>query len=613
MSYRNLHECIRDLEKTGRLKPITAEIDPFLEAAVIQRRAYQAGGPALLFTHIKNCRFPMLANLFGTLERTRYLFRDTLQDLQTLMELKIDPQEILKKPSRLLKFPRAFWHLRPKKVSRGPVLKHQTTLRELPQLVSWPKDGGAYITLPQVYSEHPQKPGLRHSNLGMYRVQISGNEYKPNEEIGLHYQTHRGIGIHHAEAIRLKKTLRVNVFVGGAPAMTLAAIMPLPEDIPEIFFAGVLGGRRVPMIDRKDSPPIYAEADFCITGTMDSERLLPEGPFGDHLGYYSLRHPFPVMKVENVFHRPGAVWPFTTVGRPPQEDTVFGAFIHEITAPVIPTLLPGVKKIHAVDAAGVHPLLLAIGSERYTPYAKPKHAQELLTQAHALLGQGQLSLSKYIVICDEADNPHLDIHDIPQFFKHVLERVLWERDLHFQTHTTIDTLDYSGTRLHQGSKLVITATGSRRRGLATQLPNDVQWPEGFHNPRMGLPGILVIQGPPFSSKEEEGPRLKKFCDILKPPTGQLSSCPLIIIVDDSEEATRTLNNLLWIPFTRSNPASDIYGIDDFTEDKHWGCRGPLVIDARIKPHHAPILEEDPQVVKRIEALGTRGQPLHGII
>ena len=217
------------------------------------------------------------------------------------------------------------------------------------------------------------------------------------------------------------------------------------------------------------------------------------------------------------------------------------------------------------------------------------------------------------MICDEADNPHLDIHDIPQFFKHVLERVLWERDLHFQTHTTIDTLDYSGTRLHQGSKLVITATGSRRRGLATQLPNDVQWPEGFHNPRMGLPGILVIQGPPFSSKEEEGPRLKKFCDILKPPTGQLSSCPLIIIVDDSEEATRTLNNLLWIPFTRSNPASDIYGIDDFTEDKHWGCRGPLVIDARIKPHHAPILEEDPQVVKRIEALGTRGQPLHGII
>jgi 4-hydroxy-3-polyprenylbenzoate decarboxylase len=175
--------------------------------------------------------------------------------------------------------------------------------------------------------------------------------------------------VHHAAAIAAKLPFRVNIFVGGTPAMTLAAVMPLPEELSELSFAGALAGHRIRMIARAGALPIYAEADFCLCGVVDPDRRLPEGPFGDHLGYYSLQHDFPVLKVEHVYARAGANWPFTVVGRPPQEDTTFGELIHEITGPIIPTVVPGVRAVHAVDAAGVHPLLLAIGSERYTPYA----------------------------------------------------------------------------------------------------------------------------------------------------------------------------------------------------------------------------------------------------
>ena len=274
--------------------------------------------------------------------------------------------------------------------------------------------------------------------------------------------------------------------------------MPLPEGISELSFAGALARHRIPLIYQSAAPgplPIYAEADFCITGTVEPGRTLPEGPFGDHLGYYSLAHPFPVLRVEKVYHRTDPIWPFTVVGRPPQEDTIFGQLIHELTGPIIPTVIPGVRAVHAVDAAGVHPLLLAIGSERYTPYAEQHRPQELLTQANAILGQGQLSLAKYLLIVNGADDPNLDIHNIEQFFAHLLKRVDWRRDLHFQTCTTIDTLDYSGNQLNEGSKVVIAAAGPAHRALPTELPSDLNLPEGFRNPRICLPGILAIEGP----------------------------------------------------------------------------------------------------------------------
>ena len=623
MAYRNLTECVADLEQIGQLVRVDAPIDPYLEMAEIQRRLYRKAGPAVLFTHPKDTAFPMLANLFGTLERTRYLFRDTLDDVRKLVELKADPDQAKRRPWRYWKLPLLLWRLRPKFLSQGPILRHQIPLTALPQLVCWPNDGGAFITLPQVYTEDPNRPGWMKSNLGMYRVQLSGNDYDPLREVGLHYQIHRGIGVHHAAAVARGERLRVNIFVGGPPALTVSAVMPLPEGLPELAFAGVLGGRRLRLVPAANGLPMPAEADFVISGSIDPNATKPEGPFGDHLGYYSLTHPFPVMTVDAVYHRPGAIWPFTVVGRPPQEDTSFGDFIHELTGPVLPTVIPGLHAVNAVDAAGVHPLLLAIGSERYVPYAGTRQPQELLTIANAVLGQGQLSLAKYVLIVAREDNPDLDIHDIPGFFQHLLERVDWTRDLHFHTRTTIDTLDYSaGEGLNAGSKVVIAAAGPKRRELARTCPSDLHLPSVFARPRLVLPGILAIQGPAIAPPAttatapvtpEYHPDLVALCDSLAESMTELDGIAWIVLVDDSEFTAATVANWLWTTFTRSNPATDLLGVRWTQHRKHWGCQGPIVIDARWKPHMAPPLEEDPAVTRRVNELAARGGPLYGLI
>lgn len=615
MSYRSLRQCVDDLAAAGHLRRVDAELDANLEVAAIHRRVFAAGGPALLFTNVKGCRFPLASNLFGTLDRARFIFRDALESVRRLVELKIDPAQAARRPLRYLAAARTAFAMLPKRVRSGPVLARETTIDQLPRIKCWPDDGGAFITLPQVYTEDVDRPGLAHSNLGMYRVQLSGNEYAPNRQIGLHYQIHRGIGVHQAKALRRAAPFRVNVFVGGPPAMTVAAVMPLPEGMSELGFAGALNRRRVPMIRRGNELPIHAEADFCIAGVVEPG-LLPEGPFGDHLGYYSLAHDFPVLRVDRVYHRQDAIWPFTVVGRPPQEDTIFGALIHELTGPIIPTVIPGVKAVHAVDAAGVHPLLLAIGSERYVPFLPAARPAELLTQANAILGQGQLSLAKYLWIAASEDDPRLDIHDIAAFLTHMLRRVDWRRDIHFQTATTIDTLDYSGAALNEGSKAVIAAIGPAIRDLPAAIPGDLRLCDGFDDARLVVPGVLAVRGPRFDASLRRDaaspePAIARFCESFR-ATDALCRFPLVVVVDDAEFAAATLGNFLWTTFTRSDPARDVHGIEAFTQHKHWGCRGSLVIDARAKPWHAPPLVEDPAVARRIESLAARGGPLEGL-
>ncbi len=612
MGYRNLQACLRDLEATGQLVRIEEEVDPHLEAAEVHRRVFRAGGPALYFARVTGCQFPMASNLFGTMDRVRYIFRDTLETVRKLVAAQGDPAAVARHPLRNAGLARALWHMLPKQVARGPAVAATTSIGDLPRLQSWPDDGGAFITLPQVYTEDPEQPGVRHSNLGMYRVQLSGGKYLANKEVGLHYQIHRGIGVHHAAAIRRGEELRVNVFVGGAPAMSVAAVMPLPEGLSELGFAGVLAGHRIAMIGGNGQLPIYAEADFCITGVVQPNRKLPEGPFGDHLGYYSLAHDYPVLQVERVTHRPGAVWPFTVVGRPPQEDTMFGQLIHEITGPIIPRVIPGVYGVNAVDAAGVHPLLLAIGSERYTPYNELRRPQELLTAANAILGQGQLSLAKYLWIAAREDDAALDVQDVAAMFRHILARVDWSRDLHFQTCTTIDTLDYSGRAINEGSKLVVAAVGPARRELPSEPPRGTL-PGGFGPPRVCLPGVLAISGPRFEpSVDGTDDTVERFCSAVK-TTDPIGRFPLVVIVDDADFTAQSPANFVWVTFTRSNPAADVYGVGTSVRQKHWGCQGPLVIDARVKPHHAPPLVEDPEVTRRVDRLGVAGGPLAGII
>ncbi|WP_448700049.1 UbiD family decarboxylase [Mucilaginibacter sp. AW1-3] len=612
MGYQSLRECITDLEKHGHLIRITEEVDPYLEMAAIHLRVFEHGGPALYFENVKGSKFPAVSNLFGTIDRSKFMFRDTLDKIKTLVELKNDPLKALKRPFQYAGVGLTALSALPMKVSKNaPINFGRTTIAELPQIVNWPMDGGPFVTMPQVYTEDMDKPGIMNANLGMYRIQLGGNDYIQNEEIGLHYQLHRGIGIHQSKANAKGQPLKVSIFVGGPPSHPLAAVMPLPEGLSEMTFAGALGNRRFRYYYDDEGFCISADADFVITGTVMPQQNKPEGPFGDHLGYYSLTHPFPLMKVSRVYHRKNPVWSFTVVGRPPQEDTSFGALIHEISGTAIPKEIPGLHEVHAVDAAGVHPLLFAIGSERYTPYLNERKPQEILTLANHILGSNQLSLAKYLFICAKEDDPGLDAHNIPQFMQHILQRIDLTRDLHFYTKTTIDTLDYSGTDLNSGSKVAVAVAGAVKRELWKELPSGFSLPRPFDNFKMVMPGILAIEAPKYISGSETEKEIAILNGHLK--NEELDSLPLLILCDDAGFTAETINNFVWVTFTRSNPSHDIHGINAFTEHKHWGCRGPLIIDARIKPHHAPPLIKDPAVEKRVDKLGEKGGSLYGKI
>jgi 4-hydroxy-3-polyprenylbenzoate decarboxylase len=602
MIYSSTKQCVEDLEKHGHLIRIKEEVDPNLEMAAVHLRVFEKGGPAILFENLKGCDFQAVSNLFGTLERSKFIFRHSFSKVKQLIELKNDPVKAIKSPIKNFSLGLLALKSLPKKVSNGSILFSETTIDKLPMIKSWEKDGGAFITLPQVFSLDPENESILKSNLGMYRVQLSGNEYEINKEIGLHYQIHRGIGVHQTKSNKLGKPLKVSIFIGGSPAHTLAAVMPLPEGLSELTFGGALAGKRFQYIN-KDGHILSADADFVITGEIHQNETKPEGPFGDHLGYYSLVHDFPVLKVDKVYHRKDAIWPFTVVGRPPQEDTQFGALIHELSGSAIPEEITGLHEVNAVDAAGVHPLLLAIGSERYTPYQKIKQPQELLTIASSILGFGQLSLAKYLFISNKEDNPQLSCNNIKDFFTHILERVNWERDLHFQTNTTIDTLDYSGTGINQGSKVVIAAVGEKKRTLSTNCT--------ITDAKLVFPGIIALNSTSFTTYENAEKEMEVLN--LKLKTSNLEGIMLIVLCDDAHLVSESLNNFLWVTFTRSNPANDIYGVNSFTKHKHWGCNGPLIIDARVKPHHAPPLIKNLDIEAKVDKLGEKGSSLHGII
>lgn len=611
MAYNSLEACLLDLEANGMLVRIKEEVDPYLEMATIHHRVYEAEGPALLFENVKGSRFRAASNIFGTLDRSKFIFRETLEQVQLLIELKNDPMQALKRPLSYLGTALAAMKALPLRnpISK-PVLYEEINISDIPQIQHWPMDGGAFVTLPQVYSEDPDFPGIMKSNLGMYRIQLSGNDYVPDKEIGLHYQLHRGIGVHQTKANKKGQPLKVSVFAGGPPSHAVSAVMPLPEGLSEMTFAGALGGRRFRYCYR-DGFAVSTDADFVITGEVFPGENKPEGPFGDHLGYYSLTHPFPLMRVHKVYARKNAIWPFTVVGRPPQEDTSFGQLIHEITGSAIPNEIPGVKEVHAVDAAGVHPLLLAIGSERYTPYMPTKQPAELLTIANHILGTGQLSLAKYLFITAD-DKGHLHTHDIQHYLSYLLERIHNERDIHFYTHTTIDTLDYSGTGLNTGSKVVFAAYGEPVRKLSDEIPAVLKENKLITGCNLIMPGVIAIQMNKFKDQAAALEEIHRLNDALKDKLTDLSGIPMLVLCDDAAFTAANLRNFLWVTFTRSNPSHDIYGIADFQRHKHWGCSGPFIIDARIKPHHAPPVELDPQMVKKTDRFFIKGGILSGI-
>ncbi len=606
-----MEECLLDLEKNGQLVRIKEEVDPYLEMAAIHLRVYEQQGPALLFENVKGSRFRAASNIFGTLNRSRFIFRETLHSVQQIIALKNDPVKALKNPFGNAGAAFAAIKALPmKNPGNKPVLQQEIRVSDIPQIQHWPMDGGAFATLPQVYTEDIDKPGIMHANLGMYRIQLSGNEYIPDKEVGLHYQLHRGIGIHQTKANSKGQPLKVSIFAGGPPSHTVSAVMPLPEGISEMTFAGVLGGRRF-RYSYEDGFCISTDADFVITGEVYPGENKPEGPFGDHLGYYSLTHQFPVMRVHKVYARKNAIWPFTVVGRPPQEDTSFGQLIHEMTGAAVPQEVPGLKEVHAVDAAGVHPLLLAIGSERYTPYTPTKQPAELLTIANHVLGTGQLSLAKFLFITAD-DSNRLTTHNVEDYLQFVLKRIMPNRDIHFYTNTTIDTLDYSGTGLNTGSKVVFAAYGEEIRGLCSEVPKVIKDLTGITDVKWVMPGIVAIQTSGYSTEHDAHATIQKMDEQLKNRLDNLRDLPLIIWCDDAGFTAASLRNFLWVSFTRCNPSHDIHGIDSFISHKHWGCNGPIVIDARIKPHHAPPVETDTATEKKIDRIFAKGGSLSAL-
>ncbi len=595
--YSSLRAAAEDLERTGQLLRITEEVDPDLEMAEIHRQVFADRGPALLFERVKGSPFQALSNLYGTYARTEFLFRKTLPKVKKVVELKADPANFAKNPLRYAGSPFTALSALPRRHLRPAVQYAKTTIDQLPLIKSWPMDGGAFVTLPQVCTLPPGSRKVMQTNIGMYRIQLNGNDYRTNEEIGLHYQLHRGIGVHHTEYNKTDAPFRCSIFVGGPPSHAFCAIMPLPEGLSEMTFAGMLAGRRFGYAWDGDHL-LSADADFVITGTIRKGEKKPEGPFGDHLGYYSLQHDFPVMDVEAVWHRKDPLWHFTVVGRPPAEDSSFGYLIHKIVKDLTPGEFPGIRQINAVDEAGVHPLLLAVGSERYMPF-RERVPEEIITQANRILGSGQTSLAKFLLIAAEEDDPSLDADDQPAFFRHLLERFDPTRDLHFQTRTTIDTLDYSGSGWNAGSKLIWACRGEKRRELGTVVPTDLELPEDYSDMKVVNPGILAIRAPAFTEKTGYQD-VTHFTTALAPsPPDVLTPFPLIVLCDDSDFLAADFSNFIWATFTRANPSHDVHGIDAFIEHKHWGCRGPVVIDARVKPWHAPGLVENPEVQERV--------------
>ena len=563
----SLREFLLLLRRRGQLLEVDAEVDPRLEIAEIHRRVIAAGGPALLFRNPRGSAFPVVTNLFGTIERTHLSFgprpRQFVERLVEAAHTCVPPT-----PSKLWSFrDLALQGLRVgmKSVAAGPVteVEESPALDRLPALTSWHSDGGPFFTLPLVYTESPTSGK---GNLGMYRMQV----HSPSET-GMHFQIHKGGGFHFTESEALGRDLPVTVFVGGPPALILAAIAPLPEDVPEMLLASLLLGRRLPRVVGRGPHPIPANAEFAFVGRLLSGVRRPEGPFGDHYGYNSLEHDYPVFRVEKVLRRRDAIWPATVVGRPRQEDFYIGDFLQDLLSPLFPLVMPSVRKLWSYGETGFHSLAAAVVRDRYP--------REAIASGFRILGEGQLSLQKIVFLTDQ----DVDLTDFRALLETLLARVDWRRDLIVVSETSQDTLDYTGPRVNHGSKMLLMGLGEAVRPLPERWEGD-DLPEGLAAARAYCRGCLVVQGPPYEGAEDLASRIAR--------APQLADWPLVVLVDDLAEATASAELFLWTTFTRMEPAGDVHGREQRVARFHVGLEPPVVFDCRMKPWYPEVMEVD---------------------
>ncbi len=575
---KDLRSYIDILKRENELIVIDAPVDPYLEIAEIHRRVIEKRGPALFFRNVEGSRFPVVTNLFGTGRRIELAFGKRpvrfVNDAVKLAE-KLLPLDMKKLWSGKGFFIQGL-RIGTKKNKNAPILENlqrPSRLTELPMLTSWHSDGGPFVTLPLVYTEHPEGRG---HNLGMYRIQRYDDS-----TAGIHWQIHKGGGYHYNAAEKRGEPLPVSLFIGGPPALILAAIAPVPEDVPELVLASLLLGKRLDMVDDPlGGHPLVSEVEFAVKGEAPPFVRRPEGPFGDHFGYNSLQHDYPVFNVSRMYHRRDAIFPATVVGRPRQEDFYIGDFLQELLSPLFPLVMPGVRKLKTFGDTGFHALAAAKVYNRYP--------REAFASAMRILGEGQLSLTKFLIITDG----EVDVYDFPALWTHVLERVNWETDLFVFDNVSQDTLDYTGPAVNKGSKAVLMGLGN---DPVRKLPKEFKGalPDGCDRPEVPLPGTLVLQGTAYESAPGLGSRVAD--------AGGLADWPVILLVDDSRAATVSMKEFLWNFFTRFEPAGDIHGSRPETRRFHTRLQAPVVFDCRMKPWYTPVLEVDEKTRIKVDA------------
>ena len=459
LSFPDLRAFLDQLRRDGDLAVVEAEVDKHLEAAEIHRRVIAAGGPALLFTRVRGADFPLATNLFGTARRAELAFGRRpgrlVKRLVHLAETLMPPTAGKLWAARDLGLEALRIGLARRR--SGPVTEVVTgdvRLDRLPALTCWPEDGGPFVTLPLVYTEHPDAPGR--SNLGMYRLHVHDAR-----TTGMHWQIGKGGGFHHAVAEARGESLPATVFLGGPPALVLAAIAPLPENVPELMLASLLAGRRLERCPGPGPHPLVAAAEMALVGHVPARERRPEGPFGDHYGYYSLRHDYPVFNVERLCRRRDAIYPATVVGKPRQEDFFIGDLLQELLAPLFPLVMPGVVDLWSYGETGYHSLAAAVVKERYK--------RESMASAFRILGEGQLSLTKFLLVVDR----HVDLRDFRATLEHLLARADFRTDLFVLANLSMDSLDYAGPRIHEGGKGVLLGLGEPKR--ARRAPRRPSW------------------------------------------------------------------------------------------------------------------------------------------
>jgi UbiD family decarboxylase len=575
VSFPDLRSFIDRLRADGQLAVVEAPVDADQEVAEVHRRVIAAGGPALLFTNVRGADFPLVTNLFGTAERARLAFGE--KPFEWVSRVAALPRELMPPTAGKLWAARGvardLLRIGFKRRRSGSVIDVVTEaprLGRLPALTTWPEDGGPFITLPTVYTEHPD--GLGH-NLGMYRLQVYDAA-----TTGMHWQIGKGGGFHYQVARGRGESLPATVFLGGPPALILAAIAPLPENVPELMLASLLAGRRLPLCDGPGAHPLIADAEFALVGRVAPDEVRPEGPFGDHYGYYSLTHDYPVFEVEALCHRRDAIYPATVVGKPRQEDFFIGDLLQELLSPLFPLVMPGVEDLWSYGETGYHSLAAAVVKERYK--------REAMASAFRILGEGQLSLTKFLLVIDHK----VDLRDFRATLTHLLERTRPETDLFVLSNLSMDTLDYAGPAVNEGSKGVWLGLGEPVRDLPREF-SAAELPRGVDEVHVFCPGCLVAGGP------SKGERPGLAARVAAHPA--FAGWPLIVLSDEPRRTVASEMNFLWTTFTRFDPASDLVAAGVDIARNHIAYRPPVVIDARVRPGFPAELSCDEAVAARV--------------